>query len=47
MAKMKKTPYRKVRPDDGVRPGTSRDTTEGEGAKKLEKRVSIHTGFHF
>ena len=38
MAKMKKTLYRKVRPDDGVRPGTSRDTAEGEGAKKLEKK---------
>ena len=37
MAKTKKTPYRKVRPDDGVRPGTSRDTAEREGAKKLEK----------
>ena len=29
MAKMKKTLYRKVQPDDGVRPGTSRDTVEG------------------
>ena len=47
MAKMKKTPYQKVQPDDGVRSGTSRDTAEGEGAKKLEKSVSIHTEFHF
>ena len=38
MAKTKKTSYQKVRLDDGVRPGTSRDTTEGEGAKKLEKK---------
>ena len=36
MAKTKKTPYRKVCPDDGVRPSTSKDT--GEGAKKLEKK---------
>ena len=36
MAKTKKTPYRKVHPDDGVRPSTSKDT--GEGAKKLEKK---------
>ena len=35
MAKMKKTPYRKVCPDDGVRPSTSTDTG---GAKKLEKK---------
>ena len=34
MAKTKKTPYRKVCPDDGVRPSTSKDT--GEGTKKLE-----------
>ena len=48
MAKMKKTPYQKVQPDDGGRPGTSRDTAEGgEGAKKLEKKVSIQNGFHF
>ena len=33
MAKIKKTPYQKVWPDDGVRPGTSRDTAEGEGDK--------------
>ena len=45
MAKTKKMAYRKVQRDDGVRPSTSRDT--GEGAKKLEKRVSIHNGFHF
>ena len=37
MAKTKKTLYRKVQPDDGVRPGTSRDTAEGEMPKKLEK----------
>ena len=36
MAKTKKTPNRKVRPDDGVRPSTLKDT--GEGAKKLEKK---------
>ena len=36
--KQKKTPYQKVRLDDGVRPGTSRDTAEGEGAKKLKKK---------
>ena len=36
MAKTKKMPYRKVCPDDGVRPSTSTDT--GEGAKKLEKK---------
>ena len=36
MAKTKRTPYRKVHPDDGVRPSTSKDT--GEGAKKLEKK---------
>ena len=47
MAKTKKTLYRKVQLDDGVRPETSGDTAEGEGAKKLKKRVSIHTGFHF
>ena len=45
MAKTKKTPYRKVCRDDGVRPSTSKDT--GEGPKKLEKRVSIQNGFHF
>ena len=33
MAKMKKKPYRKVKsPDDGARPGTSKEG--GEGAKK-------------
>ena len=36
MAKIKKTPFRKVRQDDGVRPSTSKDT--GEGPKKLEKK---------
>ena len=36
MAKTKKTPYRKVHPDDGVRPSTSKDT--GEGTKKLGKK---------
>ena len=35
MAKTKRTPYRKVHPDDGVRPSTSKET--GEGQKKLEK----------
>ena len=45
MAKTKRMPYRKVHQDDGVTPETSRDT--GEGAKKLEKRVSIHNGFNF
>ena len=38
MAKMKRMPYRKAHQDDGVTPGTSRDTTEGKGAKKLEKK---------
>ena len=39
MAKMKKTPYQKGWADDGVWPGTSRDTVEGgEGAKKFEKK---------
>ena len=36
MAKTKKMGYRKVCPDDSVRPSTSTDT--GEGAKKLEKK---------
>ena len=36
MAKTKRTPYRKVRPDDGVRPSTSKET--GQGPKKLEKK---------
>ena len=36
MAKTKRTLYRKVHPDDGVRPSTSKDT--GEGAKRLEKK---------
>ena len=36
MAKTKKMLYRKVHPDDGVRPSTSTDTNEG--AKKLEKK---------
>ena len=36
MAKIKKTPFRKVHQDDGVRPSTSKDT--GEGPKKLEKK---------
>ena len=36
MAKMKKTPYRKSRVDDGARPGTSKEG--GEGAKKFEKK---------
>ena len=36
MAKTKRTPYRKVHPDDGVRPSTSKET--GEGQKKLEKK---------
>ena len=36
MVKTKKTPFRKVRQDDGVRPSTSKDT--GEGPKKLEKK---------
>ena len=36
MAKTKRTPYRKVCPDDGVRPSTSKET--GEGQKKLEKK---------
>ena len=44
MAKTKKTPYRKGRKDDGVRPSTSKET---EGTKKVEKRVSIHNGIHF
>ena len=34
MAKTKRTPYRKVCPDDGVRPSTSKETAEGQ--KKLE-----------
>ena len=38
MAKMKKTLYQKVPTDDGVRPGTSRDTAEGKGAKTLERK---------
>ena len=36
MAKTKRTPYRNIRGDDGVRPSTSKDT--GEGPKKLEKK---------
>ena len=36
MAKTKRTPYRKVHPDDGVRPSTSKET--GEGPKKFEKK---------
>ena len=36
MAKMKKTPYQKVRVDDGARPGTSKEGDEG--AKKFEKK---------
>ena len=36
MAKIKKTPFRKVCQDDGVRPSTSKDT--GEGPKKLAKK---------
>ena len=36
MAKTKKTLYRKVPPDDSVRPSTSKDT--GEGAKKLQEK---------
>ena len=45
MAKTKKTPYRKVRPDDGVRPSTSTDT--GEGAKKMEKMGEHSQGISF
>ena len=40
MEKTKKTLYRKLCPDDGVRPSTSTDT--GEGAKKLEKK-GVHS----
>ena len=36
MAKTKRTPYRKVHPDDGVRPSTSKETAEGP--KKLEEK---------
>ena len=36
MTKTKKTPFRKVHQDDGVRPSTSKET--GEGPKKLEKK---------
>ena len=53
MAKTKKTPYRKGRADDGMRPGTSRDMAEGgEGAKKFEKKgehskwISFLNGFN-
>ena len=35
MAKTNKTPYRKVHPDDCVRPSTSKDT--GEGGNKVGK----------
>ena len=45
MAKTKRTPYRKVHPDDGVRPSTSKET--GEGQRSWKKRVSIQNGFHF
>ena len=36
MAKTKRTPYRKVCPDDGVRPSASKEA--GEGPKKFEKK---------
>ena len=42
MAKTKKTPYRKGRKDDGVRPSTSKET---EGMKKVEKKGE-HTQWH-
>ena len=39
MAKTKRTPVKRYHKGDGVVPGTSRDTGEGQGdAKKLEKR---------
>ena len=42
MAKTKKTPYRKGKQDDGVRPSTSKAT---EGTKKFERKGE-HTQWH-
>ena len=42
MAKTKRTPMKRQCKGDGVVPGTSRDTGEGEGgAKKLEKSEDL------
>ena len=42
MAKTKKTPYRKGKKDNAVRPSTSKET---EGMKKVEKKGE-HTQWH-
>ena len=42
LVKTKKTPYRKGRKDDGVRPSTSKET---KGMKKVEKKGE-HTQWH-